>query len=630
MRRFADHRRGDGLCGREILLHRGIFHRGRRGVHGLRRLGGHRECWLEKGELRVVDVRERGVGGLFGYRLLRFHGVVKGEPPALLSSDGLARLCEIVLARHLLRPVEERGSPMAETSRSGISRGIVKHSATPSFQPGRDVSVVRGTVTEAETHSDTKTYGHILVLEDDDTLADLLARVLRAEGYKVDLLDNAKDLPGAAKLNEYDLVLSDIHLAEDTNGRDVLKHVRERAKTVPVILMTAYADVEGAMSAVSEGAYEYLPKPIEPLLLKRMVSEAVARKRLAGSTPDVVDARATAASEAQIVGSAPSMINVYKVVAQVAPTTATVLIIGESGTGKELVARSIHAKSPRATKPFVAVNCAALPESILESELFGHERGSFTGATATKRGLFEEANGGTLLLDEIGEISSKMQVQLLRVLQEGEIRRVGASEIIKVDVRVVAATNRDLKAEVVAGRFREDLFFRLQVVTVRVPPLSERRGDIALLVRHFLTRHAARLGKPVPRVAPEVLDALNAYDFPGNVRELAHAVERATLLAREGVITAADLPPEIAISWQAHTNSNPGSLAEDWPTLAVLERRYIDRVLSRTGGNKTRAADVLGIDRRTLNRMFARERAAAGGREPNDAELDAMEADEDS
>ena len=276
------------------------------------------------------------------------------------------------------------------------------------------------------------------------------------------------------------------------------------------------------------------------------------------------------------------------------------------------------------------MNCAALPESILESELFGHERGSFTGATATKRGLFEEANGGTLLLDEIGEISPKMQVQLLRVLQEGEIRRVGASEIIKVDVRVVAATNRDLKAEVTAGRFREDLFFRLQVVTVRVPPLSERRGDIALLVRHFLTRHAARLGKPVPRVAPEVLDALNAYDFPGNVRELAHAIERATLLAREGVITAADLPPEIASSWQAHTASNPGGLAEDWPTLAVLERRYIDRVLSRTGGNKTRAADVLGIDRRTLNRMFARERAAAGGREPNDAELDAMEAEEDA
>jgi transcriptional regulator with PAS, ATPase and Fis domain len=305
------------------------------------------------------------------------------------------------------------------------------------------------------------------------------------------------------------------------------------------------------------------------------------------------------------------MIGVYKTVAQVAPTTATVLIVGESGTGKELVARAIHAKSPRAQKPFVAVNCAALPESILESELFGHERGAFTGATGVKRGLFEEATGGTLFLDEIGEISAKMQVQLLRVLQEGEIRRVGASDTIKVDVRVVAATNRDLKTEVSAGRFREDLFFRLQVVMVRVPPLRERRGDIPHLVKHFAAKHADRLGRGTPRFAPEVLEVLDAYEFPGNVRELSHIVERAMLLAREGVITVADLPNEVSRSWQENAKAGTGSLADDWPTLGVLERRYIDRVLARTGGNKTRAAEVLGIDRRTLNRMFARERAAA-------------------
>jgi transcriptional regulator with PAS, ATPase and Fis domain len=325
------------------------------------------------------------------------------------------------------------------------------------------------------------------------------------------------------------------------------------------------------------------------------------------------------------------MLSVYKTVAQVAPTTATVLIVGESGTGKELVARAIHQKSPRALKPFVAVNCAALPESILESELFGHERGSFTGATATKRGLFEEANGGTLFLDEIGEISPKMQVQLLRVLQEGEIRRVGAADTVKVDVRVVAATNRDLKAELAAGRFREDLFFRLQVVTVRVPPLRERRGDLPLLVRHFVARHAERLGRGAPRVAPEVLEVLASYEFPGNVRELSHIVERAMLLAREGVVTATDLPPEVTRTWQANaTSGHTGSLADDWPTLAVLERRYIDRVLARTGGNKTRAAEVLGIDRRTLNRMFARERAAAaGGSDADvDAELAKIEAEE--
>ena len=476
-----------------------------------------------------------------------------------------------------------------------------------------------------------ETRAQILLVEDDETLASLLARVLRGEGYHVDLLDRADQLPPAAKLARYDVVLSDIHLAEGTSGHDVLRQVRATSDKIPIILMTAFADIEGAMNAVSQGAYDYLAKPIEPTELKRMVGEAVARRRIAGSEARVVDPREALAVDAQIVGSAPAMIGVYKTVAQVAPTTATVLIVGESGTGKELVARAIPAKSPRHNKPFVAVNCAALPESILESELFGHERGSFTGATGTKRGLFEEATGGTLFLDEIGEISPKMQVQLLRVLQEGEIRRIGASEAIKVDVRVVAATNRDLKNELAAGRFREDLFFRLQVVTVLVPPLRQRKGDIPFLVRHFLARHAERLGRPIPRVAPEVIEGLESYDFPGNVRELSHVVERAMLIAREGVITLADLPTEVTRTW---ADSSPatggGSLADDWPTLSVLERRYIDRVLSRTGGNKTRAADVLGIDRRTLNRMFARERAAAsGGASDEDAELARLEAEEE-
>ncbi len=281
----------------------------------------------------------------------------------------------------------------------------------------------------------------------------------------------------------------------------------------------------------------------------------------------------------------------------------------------------------------MAINCGALPESFLEREQFGHERGSFTGATGTKHGVFEEAKGGTLFLDEIGEISPKMQVQLLRVLQESEIRRVGAAETIKVDVRVVAATNRDLKNEVAAGRFREDLLFRLQVVTVVVPPLRERRGDIPILIRHFIGRHAERLGRPPVRVAPEVFEMLESYAFPGNVRELSHLIERATLLAREGVITGSDLPPEVTRSWTEHASGKTGglgSLADDWPTLAVLERRYIDRVLSRTGGNKTRGAEVLGIDRRTLNRMFARERGAEAGKALSDDELDAIEREEDS
>ena len=472
---------------------------------------------------------------------------------------------------------------------------------------------------------------HILLFEDDDTLAALLARVLRSESYQVDVFDSANAIPPPAKLSSYDVVLSDIHLADETSGHDVLRRVREANVSTPVILMTAYADIEGAMNAVGEGAYDYLGKPIEPTELKRMVAEAIGRRKLAQGAERPVDR--VAGSAAQIVGTTPTMLAVYKTVAHVAPTTATVLIVGESGTGKELVARAIAAKSPRATKAFVAINCGALPESILESELFGHERGSFTGASATKRGVFEEAKGGTLFLDEIGEISPKMQVQLLRVLQESEIRRVGATETIKVDVRVVAATNRDLRNEVTAGRFREDLLFRLQVVTVIVPPLRERRGDIPLLIRHFIFRHAERLGRPPPRVAPEVFEMLEGYGFPGNVRELSHIIERAMLLAREGVITGSDLPQEVTRSWSDHETTGRGglgSLADDWPTLAVLERRYIDRVLSRTGGNKTRGAEVLGIDRRTLNRMFARERGAELDKVLSDDELDAIEREEES
>jgi len=493
----------------------------------------------------------------------------------------------------------------------------------PGYRPGKGTGMTNDR-TEKSAPADAT---HILLFEDDETLAGLLARVLRTEGYHVDVLDDASEVPQGAKLARYDVVLSDIHLANETSGHDVLRRVHESSPTTPVILMTAYADIEGAMNAVGEGAYDYLAKPIEPTDLKRMVGEALARRRLAQSV-EQPGPRGSSQAGAQIVGTTPTMLSVYKTVAHVAPTTATVLIVGESGTGKELVARAIHAKSPRASRPFVAINCGALPESILESELFGHERGSFTGASATKHGVFEEAKGGTLFLDEIGEISPKMQVQLLRVLQEGEIRRVGAAETIKVDARVLAATNRELRAEVAAGRFREDLLFRLQVVTVRVPPLRERRGDIPLLIHHFIARHADRLGRPAPRIAPEVYRMLEAYEFPGNVRELSHIIERALLLAREGVITGSDLPPDVTGSTASHAgdaSGGLGSLADDWPTLAVIERRYIDRVLSRTGGNKTHAAEVLGIDRRTLNRMFARERAADQGKHLTDEELDALD-----
>ena len=443
----------------------------------------------------------------------------------------------------------------------------------------------------------------ILLLEDDHTLGDLLAGMLRHEGYAVDVLADGESAPTPAVTSRYDVIVTDVHLAGDEDGHSVVRRVHAAHPRTPVIVMTAYADVDGAMNAMAKGAYDYLPKPIDPTALRKMIAAALERRRVA----DDGKPASRRSTPGRIVGSSPSMIELFKTVAQVAPTTATALIVGESGSGKELVARALHEKSLRASKPFVAVNCGALPESVLETELFGHEKGAFTGATSARRGVFEEADGGTLFLDEIGDISPKMQVQLLRALETGEIRRVGGDGSIKVDVRVIAATHRDLRADVAAGRFREDLYFRLQVVILEVPPLRDRKSDIPLLVEHFAAEVAERLGKGPLRVADDALATLQSYDYPGNVRELRHLLERAALLSQGGVITAEDLPPETKMSPEARSAAG---LDADWPTLAVLDRRYIDRVLSRTSGNKTRAAEILGIDRRTLNRIFARERDA--------------------
>jgi len=298
---------------------------------------------------------------------------------------------------------------------------------------------------------------------------------------------------------------------------------------------------------------------------------------------------------------------------------STVLVVGESGTGKELVARAIHTHSPRANGPFVAVNCTALTESLLESELFGHAKGAFTGAVASKRGIFEEAQGGTVFLDEIGDVAGKMQAQLLRVLQEGEIRRVGGTEAIQVDVRVVAATNRELEDEVKAARFREDLYFRINVVTIRLPPLRERPSDIPLLVDHFLAKYAARERRNDAGVAPVAMAMLQKYAWPGNVRELENVIERALALSKDGVILPSDLPAEIGHEAAAGASpSTGGGLVDDRPTLAELERRYIDLILRETGGNKKRAAEILGIDRRTLYRTLERAGSAAAEADEDD------------
>jgi two-component system response regulator AtoC len=443
----------------------------------------------------------------------------------------------------------------------------------------------------------------VLVAEDDRVARELLEEILRRDGHEVDAVPGGEEAIGRAG-EGHDLVITDVRLGDGPTGMEVLAAFQAKASGTPVIVITAFGDVTGAMAAIQKGAYDYVSKPFNVEELALTVRRALERRRLLEENRAHKKEKARDRLE-DIVGKSAQMLEVYKLVARVAATQSTVLVIGESGTGKELVARAIHSHSPRAEKSFVAVNCTALTESLLESELFGHAKGAFTGAVASKRGLFEEASGGTLFLDEIGDVGPKMQAQLLRVLQEGEIRRVGGNEAVKVDVRVVAATNRDLEADVKAGRFREDLYFRINVVTIRLPPLRERPTDIRLLVDHFLAKYATREKRADAGIAPDAAAALERYAWPGNVRELENVIERSLAMSKDGVVLTSDLPSEIA----GAVPPPPAGLVDDRPTLAELERRYIELVLRETGGNKKRAAEVLGIDRRTLYRSLER----AGG-----------------
>jgi DNA-binding NtrC family response regulator len=459
----------------------------------------------------------------------------------------------------------------------------------------------------------------VLVAEDDRVARDLLSEILRGEGYEVEAVDDGAVAIERAQGGDgrYDLVVSDVRM-ERSGGLDVLAAFTAKAPSTPVILITAFGDVSGAMEAIQRGAYDYVSKPFNIEELRLTVARALERRRL-------IAEQKTAPSEGKppqlqdIVGKSAVMLDVYKLVARVAGSTATVLVEGESGTGKELVARSIHTHSPRANAPFVPVNCTALTESLLESELFGHARGAFTGAVGAKRGLFEAAHGGTLFLDEIGDMGPKMQAQLLRTLQDGEVRPVGGSESIRVDVRLVCATNKNLEEEVKAGRFREDLYFRINVVTVQLPPLRDRPEDIPSLVAHFLNKTARRERREAAAMSPEALRLLTGYGWPGNVRELENAIERAVAVAKGGVVLPSDLPPEVggsaAVGVPGGVSVADGGIIADRPTLGELERRYIQLVLAECAGNKKKAAEKLGIDRRTLYRALER-----GGEEAADDE----------
>jgi DNA-binding NtrC family response regulator len=443
----------------------------------------------------------------------------------------------------------------------------------------------------------------ILVIDDDLETCNFLTEIFSEEEWSVSSSQTAEAAREAVGKKHFDLIVSDINLGGRTNGVALLKEFKAVSPDSEVILISGFGTLETAVEAVREGAFDYVSKPFN-------VNEVIATARRALKGRNVEHPAAVLLKEyseaSGLVGHSPKMIEVYKEIALVAASRSTVLITGESGVGKELVARALHRNSQRAGGPFIAINCGAITESLLESELFGHVKGSFTGAVGDKRGLFEEANGGTILLDEIGETSLGMQVKLLRVLQESEVRRVGNARAVRVDARVLAATNRDLEVEVKEGRFREDLYYRLSVVTLRVPPLRERTEDLPLLAAHAL-KHAQESGARVTTVSEEALSLLGQYDWPGNVRELENTIEHAALYARGSVITPDDLPEKI----RKHSRSNERaskiqSMFEDLPTLDELERRYLIHVLQAAAGSRTRAAEVMGIDRRTLYRMAER------------------------
>ncbi|MEP7038700.1 MAG: sigma-54 dependent transcriptional regulator [Acidobacteriota bacterium] len=439
----------------------------------------------------------------------------------------------------------------------------------------------------------------ILVIDDDKASCELLKEILSTENWQVETADTPDKALALSDQENFDLVISDINLESNLSGLDLLKRLREKS---PVILVTGFGSLETAVEATREGAWDFISKPFK-------VDEIIATaKRAVEQNSERGNVQAENLNSGAMVGSSPKMIELYKEIARVAPTRSTVLILGESGTGKELVAHAIHQNSTREDGSFVAVNCGALTESLLEAELFGHAKGSFTGANADRRGLWEEANGGTLFLDEIGETSPAMQVKLLRALQESEIRRVGSTQTRTVDARIIAATNRNLENEVKSGNFREDLFYRLSVVSLRVPPLRERPTDISILAEKFLQKARKNVGKENLRFSKNALKNLVHYEWKGNVRELEAAIEYAALRSRGGEILVEDLPVKIVSEEfkQTALHFDLSELYADLPSFDELEKRYLLHVLEKTNGNRTKAAEVLGIDRRTLYRMAER------------------------
>ncbi len=442
----------------------------------------------------------------------------------------------------------------------------------------------------------------ILIVDDDPGHLASVKMIIRSWGYYVETADDGDAAVGMVKSEPIDLILMDVRMT-NMSGIEALKQIKAYNPAIPVIIMTAYSSVGSAVEALKSGAYDYLIKPLDFEVLKLTMERASEHVGLKEENRALKAHLRADYDLANIIGRSQSMTKLLDMMSMVAPSEATVLITGESGTGKELIARSLHFNSPRREKPLVVVNCAAITETLLESELFGHERGAFTGADKRRKGRFEHADQGTIFLDEIGEMSSSMQAKLLRVLQEREIQRVGGEETIQVDVRVIAATNRELESEVTQGRFREDLFYRLNVMPLSVPPLRDRQEDIPLLAQHFLKQFAEKNRKTVKGFVPLAMDMLVNYDWPGNVRELENAVERAVILLTGEYITEKQLPLNVTEKYsELETTPTPAEpMMDGTRSLEDIEKEAILATLKASGGNKAEASRRLGITRKTLH-----------------------------
>lgn len=477
--------------------------------------------------------------------------------------------------------------------------------------------------------------GNILVVDDEQSMREFLTICLRRSGHAVTTASSPTEALGKLRANmadssAFDIVVTDLRMPGDIDGIGLLKAVRQlqapTGRQLPeVILVTAFATTDTAISAMKLGAYDYLTKPFKIDEINAVIDRALEKRELVAENAQLREKVAGRVRLAELLGRSPAMQRVFDLISKIHSTKISVLITGESGTGKELVARALHSEGNRAKAPFVAVNCGAIPEELLESELFGHKKGSFTGAVADKAGLFYEANGGTLFLDEIGEMPLGLQVKLLRALQERKIKPVGGLDELEIDVRVVAATNRELEAEVARGAFRADLYYRLNVIELRLPPLRQRREDLSILVEHFLRRYAKELDRPDVRLGPEAMRRLENYDFPGNVRELENIIERAVALAGTDVIDAADLPalrtarPSVAAAPEAF----PAEGVDLDRLVADFERSWVVKALEHTGGVRKRAAVLLGISFRSMRYRLAK----LGMEKPGDIENEGEDSD---